>query len=759
MSRHSVAFDLLHPGLQRWIHREGWRTLRPIQEAATEPILAAKQDVVLAAATAGGKTEAAFFPILTALANHPASHSVAALCVSPLKALINDQFDRLADLGGCLDLAVHRWHGDVPASHKKRLLQEPSGLLLITPESLEALLVRRGHQVRSLLGALRYVVVDELHAFIGSERGRQLQSLLHRVELAVRRQLPRIALSATLGDLALAAEFLRPRQGDRVLLIEDQETGQEVKLQVRGYLHRAVTSNPSQEEASDDGSRSTGGAPDIAGDLFDRLRGGHHLIFANRRAEVEQYADLLRRLCTSLGVPTEFHPHHGSLSREMRAEAERAINDRRRPATLIATTTLELGIDIGSIESVVQIGTPPSVAALRQRLGRSGRQGDPAILRVVVQEPEVTSTSQPANSLRPELLQSVAMVELLIEGWVEPPTPSSLHLSTLVQQTLSLLAQTGGADARSVWRALCASGPFSEVDSGLFEGFLRSLGAADLITQDHTGELVLGLEGERLVDHYSFYAAFSSPEEYRLMVGDKTLGKLPIGHPLFPGLLLIFAGRRWKVLAVDEERKLVDLTPARGGRTPNFIGSGGPAIHDRVRRKMLALYQTDRMPHYLDSTARDLLDEAREWFRRLELGQRSLLGSPDSTLFFPWSGDRIMGTLALMLASEGVEVSLGSVHLEAENIKPEGLTEILDRLEINPPPEPLDLAQQGGAKQTEKFHPYLEDRLLLIDYASSSLDVPGAVAALGRISPQRNSRSHRNRGEVQERPLPPTEPA
>lgn len=734
MSHSPPAFERLHPKLQRWIYQQGWPSLRPIQELATEPILRAEQDVILAAATAGGKTEAAFLPIFTSLTKDRVHRSVAVLCVSPLKALINDQFDRLEELGSAVAVAVHRWHGDVSSGRKRKLLKEPAGVLLITPESLEALFCRHGPRLRSFFTELRYVVVDELHAFIGSERGRQLQSLLHRLELAVRRRIPRIALSATLGDLGLAAEFLRPGRGDEVELIEDRETGQEIKLQIRGYRQRAIERGDAKPTTDRAGQGDMAGDTlAVAHDLFGWLRGGHHLVFANRRANVEQYADLLRKLCENLGVPNEFWPHHGSLSRELREDAERAINDRGRPTTLIATTTLELGIDVGAIESIVQIGAPPSVSALRQRLGRSGRHGDAAVLRIVVQEPELTPKAGAPTLLRPRLIQAIAMVELLVDGWVEPPPAAALHLSTLVQQTLSLLAQSGGADAQTVWRALCGSGPFKNVDTRLFTEFLRGLGAADLIIQLATGELILGLQGERLVDHYSFYAAFRSPEEYRLVNAGRTLGQLPIGHPLFVGLLLIFGGRRWRVLAVDEEHKVVDLAPAAGGRIPSFLGTGGPLVHDRVRQEMLTLYESESVPRYIDPAARDLLAEARSWFERLGLRRRSVLPEGRSTVLFPWSGDRVVGTLALLLGQAGLQISVAGYVLEIEHATPDDVIQVLRRLVAEPWPEATALARSASQRRSEKFHPFLADNLLSEDYAASCLDLPAAKQALERI--------------------------
>ena len=244
----SRAFERLHPRMQRWVHDQGWLNLHDAQEQAIGPILAGSTDVIIAAATAAGKTEAAFLPILSSLASiaeselaierdswtahdpwaepeaAPAS-GVQVLCLSPLKALINDQFNRLEQLCERVEVPVHRWHGDVAASAKKRLLDNPSGVLLITPESLEATFVNRGTQIPGLFAGLRYIVIDELHSFIASPRGAQLQSLMNRVDLAIRRRPPRIGLSATLGDMAIASNFLRPTQPEGVEVIELKAVG------------------------------------------------------------------------------------------------------------------------------------------------------------------------------------------------------------------------------------------------------------------------------------------------------------------------------------------------------------------------------------------------------------------------------------------------------------------------------------------------------------------------------------------------------
>ena len=228
------SFNLLHEKVRRWIWERGWHELRDLQNAAIRPILAGSQDVILSAATASGKTEAAFLPICTRLVDSEGA-GAKALYISPLKALINDQFRRAADLCDQLDIPVHRWHGDVSADRKRGFIREPNGVLLITPESLEAMFIGHGPKMRRLFASLHYVVVDELHAFLDSERGRQLQSLLCRLETVLGRRVPRIALSATLGDMQLAADFLRPGKAADVLLLSSADGGGELKLLIRGY--------------------------------------------------------------------------------------------------------------------------------------------------------------------------------------------------------------------------------------------------------------------------------------------------------------------------------------------------------------------------------------------------------------------------------------------------------------------------------------------------------------------------------------------
>ncbi len=721
--------------------RQGWQQLRPVQVAAVGPILDADRDVVVTAATAAGKTEAAFLPICSALLARPSvGPGVEVLYVSPLKALINDQYGRLEGICADLDISVHRWHGDVAGSAKTKLRRAPSGILLITPESLEALFVLQGNNVAVLLAALRYVVVDELHAFIGTERGAQLQSLLHRVDLTLRRPAPRVALSATLGDLALAAAFLRPGAPGNAALVRADSGGQELRLRLFGYRITAPRLSPAQARAADDAGAEVSAAGVTRGDkvaiaehLFGALLGTDNLVFANTRRDVEIYSDLLATLAREAGVENEFFPHHGSLSKDLRGWVEsRGSRAPTQPLTAICTSTLEMGIDIGDVASVAQIGAPNSVISLRQRLGRSGRRGGAAVLRNYIAEREVTNKTPPPDSLRAELVQSIAMLRLMLTGWIEPLSSTDLHLSTLVQQLLSLIAQHGGVIPSDAYRALCGHGPFQRVTVPMFAELLRNLGGRDLIWQEESGLLLLGSRGERIVEHHTFYAAFTTPEEYRLVAGGRQLGSIPVDAPLVPGSLMIFAGRRWRVVSIDDRHKVIDLARSSAARPPAFSGEGGE-VHDRVRAEMRALYLGDDVPPFLDAVARELLAEARDNFRRLRLDRTSVMAAGADTVLFPWAGDRRMRTLAVLFAAGGLKVANDGIALTITDRTPEELAGELAVLVPGGPPDPVELAALVPNKAVEKYDRYLGDNLLAVGYAARRLDPVGAWAVLDRI--------------------------
>lgn len=734
MSEASSSFDLLDERIQRFIWAEGWETLRDAQEAAIPLVVKADRDVIVAAATAAGKTEAAFLPALTHLLQTDPPGLIA--YISPLKALINDQFGRLDRLCGQLEVPVWPWHGDISASTKTRFMTKRQGVLLITPESLEALLCNRGTSVGTVFERLTFFVVDELHAFIGAERGKQLQSLMHRIERVIGRTVPRIGLSATLGDMSLAAEFLRPGKGYAVAMVESKSSGTELKILVKGYEEPLVVKVDPQalrEEGGFGGEPPESVTPaQIAAHLFKGLRGTNNLVFPNSRREVERYTHLLNMLCEQQQVPNEFWPHHGSLSKEIRSETEAALKQKEHPATAICTNTLELGIDIGAVKSVGQIGPPPSVASLRQRLGRSGRRkGEPAILRGYCVEDAVGPSASLDTELRLGTLQMTAMISLLLEGWFEPPRAHGAHLSTLVQQMLSFIAQNGGATIGQLYGLLCAPDtPFAGVTKDEFVELVRHLGQNELLVQGSSGVLLHGRVGEKFVNHYTFYAAFAADEEFRIVAGGRPLGTLPVSQALSVGQRILFAGKTWRVEEIDEQQKTIFVVRSGGGAPPLFSGGAG-RTHTRVRQRMRQLLEsTEVPPPYLDEVARRFLAEARANYAARNLASGFVVDQGQQVLLLTWLGDAANEALACLLLRRGFIATAGGPGVEVQKGKhsTENVLDVLVDAAVDETP-PLDLLLTNVRNlQREKWDWALPDTLLRRAYASLYLDLDEALA-------------------------------
>lgn len=730
----SQAFLQLDPRIQRYLWAEGWGALRDVQEQAIPLILPGNQDVIVAASTASGKTEAAFLPALTHLLSQPDEGLI--VYISPLKALINDQFGRLDRLCENLEVPVWPWHGDITSTSKRKFVQKPTGVLLITPESLEATLCNRGTSIAAMFKQMTFFVIDELHAFIGTERGKQLQALMHRIEVALGHTVPRIGLSATLGDIALAGQFLRP--GCPVAVVDAASTRGQLLILVKGFEELAAARGTGSKNDPE-----TERAPlAITQHMFKTLRGSNNLVFPNSRREVERYTHLLNGLCEQAQVPKEFWPHHGNLSKEIRYETEAALKQRERAATAVCTSTLELGIDIGAVKSVVQIGTPPSVASLRQRLGRSGRrEGEPAILRGYVIEDALNEKAVLETRLRLDTVQTAAVISLLLENWFEPPAVHGTHYSTLVQQLLSSIAQYGGLQAAQAFRLLCSPpGPFERVSKDAFAELLRTLGQGEILTQDHSGLLLHGRIGDKIVNHYSFYAAFSSDEEFRIVSNGKALGTLPVSQMMTPGQRILFGGRTWLIEVIDEEHKTIHVAPAKGGAPPLFNGAGG-RVHTKVRQRMRDIYVAHDALPFLDSTAQRFLGEGRKAFTTLALADRLLLDQGSHAILLTWLGDAANEAIACLMMSRGVQASTGRLGVEIQRAG-RGLEEIEDLLAVigSKPAAPVDeLLAKASNLVRQKWDGLLSSHLLRQSYASSNLDLDEAVEWLRATF---ESRSH-----------------
>jgi len=741
------AFDLLHPAVQKAVWTMGWKEFHPIQVEAINHVLQGTNHLILSAQTAGGKTEAAFLPIISKLAANQ-QPSVQALYIGPLKALINDQFGRLEKLCQEIDIPVHRWHGDVTASQKKELRQSPAGILLITPESLESNFINYGVHVPRLYRHLEFVVIDELHSFMDNVRGVHLRSLLARINLAANVRPRIIGLSATLGNPELARRFVCPENPASVDLITDPNSTRDVKFGVRVFLRRAAMQSEKligprlkpaaalqlseRLSATDLASQipvnktnAAEAAPielqtdapadedldEIADDIVLNFSQSTNLIFVNAKRTIEILAVKLHDAAKRNKLPADpFVVHHGSISKELREEAETQLKQ-GTPTTAICSSTLEMGIDIGSVRAVGQVDTPWSVASMVQRLGRSGRRdGDAAIMRMYIRETSPHHGSTLTDLIYPDLLRAVALTRLMLQKWLEPPDIDRLHLSTLVHQILSCLKQTGGMTAAELHSVLIKNGPFRQVTTEIFQSILKGLGEKKVLEQCPEGDLILAPMGERITSGFDFYAAFKSKDEFVIRNGDAPIGTLPADVIPPVGEHLILDGRRWLVQEIDPASKIVFVTAARGGKAPEFLSDGG-SMHTRVVQEMRNVLLDNDEPVWLHPDGRLLLRAARNTAHGCGLIKTNVLVHPREIQWFPWVGTRGFETLRAFARSAGIKHEADRLSISYQLDSREHFMAHLKEI-ANSNVSSAELASFLSVKAIEKFDGFLPDGAL-----------------------------------------------
>ena len=723
--------------MKRWCWQKGWKTLRAVQTLAIPEIMRHNRHVLICAQTAGGKTEAAILPLVSRILHERTPGTgFELLYISPLKALINDQRERLESICQGTGIGVQPWHAEVPTSQKQRARTNPEGILLITPESLEAFLVHRYSSLGRLFRRTRAVLLDEYHALLDNERGMQTLSLINRLEEVTGKRMRRVALSATIGDVDQAAGQLWPDKPEDVVVVDAGDsalqTGSEkgdLELSFRCAIQKRRSGSRREKAEADQV---------IASDLYKRLRGTNNLVFAESRQYVEAYAERLRAMCESERVPNEFWPHHGSLSGDDRAVLEKRLKS-GNPTTAICTSTLELGIDIGDIDTVCQVRPPYSVASLRQRLGRSGRRDTPARLRMYAVEGEPNQGSHPMDMLHLELVRAVAMVQLLRDGWCEPARTDRLHLSTLAHQVLSSVAGLHGATGLRLHKSLCTRGPFRSVDAETFVALLRQLGSAPeaLIEQpEGQARIRLAPAGERLLQKRDFYAAFRNTESYQVMTDSgQPLGTLPLACPLTPATPIIFSGRNWLITSIDADTRVVRLQPHTRGELPKFSGTAGE-IHQRIIDGMFEVLEGEAKAEYLDKTGQRLLGEARLAYTHLDLQDHPILVYGRGSSFVATRlGSQGNLSLKILIEKLGWEVYCWNGFLDAEPKVPgQSLLTTLEQIAEDPAPDPAKVLAGYENLIVEKYHEKIGPALLAQDLASSRLDFRKAAQEAGRIA-------------------------
>ena len=730
------AFDRYAPFVQEYIYRNHWENLRSIQVAAADAIFNTDENVLLTASTASGKTEAAFFPIITLFSEDMPS-SVGCIYIGPLKALINDQFSRLNDLCAEADIPVWHWHGDVAQSHKAKLMRHPSGILQITPESLEALLLHKHAAIAKLFGDLRFVVIDEVHSLLRGDRGGQTLCLIERLSRIAGVNPRRIGLSATIGDPEGTGEFLSLGTGRKTIIPKIDAKGSKWRLSMEHfYVKDAQAAEDKQipdalpvlEEKTDDAPANAD--PGI-GYIFEHTRGKKCLVFVNSREECEMVTTTLRHYCELNHEPDRFLVHHGNLSASYRETAEGIMKDDSQYMTTVTTATLELGIDIGRLERAFQIDAPWTVSSFLQRMGRTGRRELPPEMWFVIREDEPEVRAMLPTTIPWKLLQGIALVQLYLEErWVEPPRLDRLPFSLLYHQTMSTLASCGELSPRALADRVLRLHYFHRITQEDYRVLLRHLIATDHIQQTEQGGLIVGLAGERVINSFKFYGVFQESEEYTVRSESQELGTIVSPPPV--GEKLAIAGHVWQVLDVDHKRRLIYCRQVKGS-VPAYFGQCPGDLHTKILTRMRRVLQEDRQYPYLMKNAAARLEQARFTAAHSGAAEKTLINlGGNMWCLLPWVGTYTFLTMERFLKIKCAD-RLGLRNLDSARpffiqftMKADEATffRVLAE-EIRKPIDPMELVYPKELPLFDKYDEYLPEELVKKGFALGVLDVDG----------------------------------
>lgn len=730
------AFDRYAPFVQEYIYQNHWENLRSIQVAAADAIFNTDENVLLTASTASGKTEAAFFPIITLFSEDMPS-SVGCIYIGPLKALINDQFSRLNDLCAEADIPVWHWHGDVAQSHKAKLMRHPSGILQITPESLEALLLHKHAAIAKLFSDLRFVVIDEVHSLLRGDRGGQTLCLIERLSRIAGVNPRRIGLSATIGDPEGTGEFLSLGTGRKTIIPKIDAKGSKWRLSMEHfYVKDAQAAEDKQipgalpvlEEKTDDAPANAD--PGI-GYIFEHTRGKKCLVFVNSREECEMVTTTLRHYCELNHEPDRFLVHHGNLSASYRETAEGIMKDDSQYMTTVTTATLELGIDIGRLERAFQIDAPWTVSSFLQRMGRTGRRELPPEMWFVIREDEPEVRAMLPTTIPWKLLQGIALVQLYLEErWVEPPRLDRLPFSLLYHQTMSTLASCGELSPRALADRVLRLHYFHRITQEDYRVLLRHLIATDHIQQTEQGGLIVGLAGERVINSFKFYGVFQESEEYTVRSESQELGTVVSPPPV--GEKLAIAGHVWQVLDVDHKRRLIYCRQVKGS-VPAYFGQCPGDLHTKILTRMRRVLQEDRQYPYLMKNAVARLEQARFTAAHSGAADKTLINlGGNMWCLLPWVGTYTFLTMERFLKIKCAD-RLGLRNLDSARPFFIQFTMKADESaffrvlaeEIRKPIDPMELVYPKELPLFDKYDEYLPEELVKKGFALGVLDVDG----------------------------------
>jgi ATP-dependent Lhr-like helicase len=706
------AFARFPPRLQEAIvSRLGWIALRPVQELAGTAILDGKNAVILAP-TAGGKTEAAIFPALAGLIERE-PEGIGVLYIAPLKALLNNQEERLATYAEMVGLRSFVWHGDVTDRAKRSFVKDPAEILLTTPESLEVLLLSSRVPVRRLFQDLRLAIIDEVHALAGTDRGAHLLSVLERLAPASRNDVQRIGLSATIGNPEQILVWLQGTSRREGIVIDPPKTPVKRDLAIR--LHESI-----------------GG---LASDAAARAVELKSLFFCPSRSLTEAVADRMR------GRSIEVFVHHSSVSLDARRAAEGRFAHGRN-ACIVCTSTLELGIDVGDLDRVFQANAPSTVSSFLQRMGRTGRRaGSTANMTFLCEAPEA-------------VLQAVALIELAREGWVESVARQERCWPVLVHQLLALTLQFGAISAERCWEQLERLPDFRGIRGAEFDELIDHMKSEGFLFEAG-GLLSMGERAERIFGRKNFlelYSVFSSPLLYRVVtVAGSDLGSLEqdfVDRLVERMSSFLLGGRAWTVDRVNHTDRIVVVEPAPRGVKPSWGGFIPQHLGFELCQRMQSLLTTgERHPcvddaghRQIEAWREDLGDLLRRPGCAIQL-EGSLESPGNKARWWTFAGGRINHTLRYGLeVTGGWKVIADNLHLriEGDRVTHDTVREAIGRIARQDFWDHPGVRRAVQAKlpgyRLSKFQDCLPERFALEVLERYLLDVEGTVGWL-RISP------------------------
>lgn len=628
------AYSLLADFIQDYIYKQGWSRLNPMQVMAIRYILPQKHNLLLTAGTARGKTEAAFLPAITVISKEERPKaSVGILYISPLKALINDQFLRMEDMLRGTDIRITKWHGDAPESQKEKLLRDPGGILQMTPESLEAMLCCHPERIKTLFTGLKFIIIDEIHYFMGNERGMQLLTLLERLSRRAGIQPVRIGLSATICNKTDALAWLCVGSGRKGKVISYHEEGQRVTCSV-------TATRIGKEEFPERYIKK----------LLYETKGKRALLFAGSRRLAEIIIAKVRKMALEKNLPDVYHVHHGSISRELREDTESLMKTEEGPILTGTTLTLELGIDIGSLDEVVQADAPPSISSMVQRLGRSGRRTGRSAISFQLRHQEEKGEWK---KLDLTLVRSIAMIELYFrEQYLEDVTLPTYPCHFLVHEILALLYEKGCLMPNRLAAALLELSVFKNISQDDLRDLLLHLMEKHVLCQYEDGAIGMDDRGEAIIASMDFFAVFNADVPMTVVCDGTEIGTIDRAYR--PGDIFFLAGRSFLVEDRDMSRKRLVVTETEEEAEVSFAGYGETVTDRRLMEKVHEILASETEYAYLDEESKGVLNDLRSKAKRFQMNEEICRDKDGSLLLMPRLSGKTMLTVYHILRAHDV---------------------------------------------------------------------------------------------------------